>query len=350
MTPSVRRWLILASIWAAATIFWTLVASSSPTETPLQALPFGAAQMGVAARLGLAVWKRSAAVPWAPHSRRFYVVHGAAMLGFALIYSCAPLIVSVWMVGLRRAIEMALTIAAWNVLMGSWLYLAIAGVSYSRRNDDALGQAREAIVEARLRARDAQLAAVNARLQPHFLFNALHSVSTLVHVDPDRADQAIDQLGQLLRYALRAGHDEVPLAEEWAFSRDYLAFESLRLGDRLRLDVTVDDAALDRQVPAFVLQPLIENAIHHGVADRPEGGRLRVRIRRDPDAAVRIAVWNDCPNGSVDGAGMTGRGLRDLADRLTLRYGPLATVSVGPNDDGFLVSLVVPGDAREVHR
>jgi signal transduction histidine kinase len=350
MTPGVRRWLIFASIWAAATLLWTLVAASSPTETPLQALPFGAAQMGVAALLALGVWRLTAAVPWAPHSIRFYVVHGAAMAAFALLYACAPFTISVWMVGTRRAIESAMMIGAWNLLMGSWLYLAIAGVCYSRRNDEALGQAREAIVEARLHAREAQLAAVNARLQPHFLFNALHTVSTLVHVDPDRADQAIDQLGQLLRYALRSGHDEVPLAEEWAFSREYLAFESLRLGDRLRLDIGVDDAALDRQVPAFVLQPLIENAIHHGVADRPEGGRLRVRIRRDPDDAVRIAVWNDCPDGGVDGAGMSGRGLRDLADRLTLKYGSRAAVSAGRNDDGFLVSLVVPGDTPEVRR
>ena len=350
MTPSVRRWLIFISIWAAATVVWTLVASSSPTETSLEALPFGAAQMGAAGLLGLGIWRLTAAVPWAPHSPRFFLIHGAAMVTFAFLYACTPLTVSVWMVGLRRGVEMALTIAAWNTLMGSWLYLAIAGVCYSRRNDDALGQAREAVVEARLHAREAQLAAVNARLQPHFLFNALHTVSTLVHVDPERADQAIDQLGHLLRYALRSGHDEVPLAEEWAFSRDYLAFESLRLGDRLRLDVGVDDAALDRQVPAFVLQPLIENAIHHGVADRPEGGRLRVRILRDPDAAVRISVWNDCPNGGVDGAGMSGRGLKDLADRLTLRYGPRAAVSAGPNDNGFLVSLTGPGGLGEVHR
>lgn len=350
MTARARRWLIFGSIWAAATGFWTLVASSSPTETPLQALPFGAAQMGVAALLGFGIWRLTAVVPWAPHSRRFFVVHGAGMIVFAFLYACTPLTVSVWMVGLRRGIEMALTIGAWNMLMGSWLYLAIAGVCYSRRNDDALVRAHEAVVEARLHAREAQLAAVNARLQPHFLFNALHTVSTLVHVDPERADQAIDQLGQLLRYALRSGQDEVALAEEWAFSRDYLAFESLRLGDRLRLDVDVDDAALDRQVPAFLLQPLIENAIHHGVADRPEGGRLRVRIRREPGAALRITVWNDCPNGGVDGAGMTGRGLQDLSDRLTLKYGPRAAVTAGPNENGFLVSLVVPGDTREVPR
>ena len=74
-----------ASIWAAATLLWTLVAASSPTETPLQALPFGAAQMGVAALLALGVWRLTAAVPWAPHSIRFYVVHGAAMAAFAVL-------------------------------------------------------------------------------------------------------------------------------------------------------------------------------------------------------------------------------------------------------------------------
>src|SRR4030095_11572333 len=104
-------------------------------------------------------------------------------------------------------------------------------VPAGRRAEAARSTVEQARATAEILARDAQLAALNAQLQPHLLFNALHTVSSLVHVDPDRADRALDELGHLLRYALRQSSEDVSLRQEWEFTRDYLAFETLRLGD-----------------------------------------------------------------------------------------------------------------------
>jgi LytS/YehU family sensor histidine kinase len=204
--------------------------------------------------------------------------------------------------------------------MGTWLYLAIAGVSYGRRAEAALSAGERARAAAEILARDSQLAALNAQLQPHFLFNALHTVSSLVHVDPDRADRALDELGHLLRYALRQSSEDVTLRQEWEFTRDYLAFEALRLGDRLRLETNVGEDALAAAVPPFILQPLVENAVRHGVANSASGGDVAVRIARD-QGVVTLSVTNTIADGAGS-AGMAGTGLQRLRDRLALKYGP----------------------------
>src|SRR5260370_21056022 len=165
--------------------------------------------------------------------------------------------------------------------MGTWLCLAVAGVSYGRRAEAAGSAGERARAAAEILARDSQFAALNAQLQPHFLFNALHTVSALVHADPDRADRALDELGHLLRYALRQSSEDVTLRQEWEFTRDYLAFEALRLGGRLRLETNVSEHALDAALPPFILQPLVENTVRHRVATSPSGRDVAVGIARD---------------------------------------------------------------------
>ena len=192
-------------------------------------------------------------------------------------------------------------------------------------------------------ARDAQLVSLNAQLQPHFLFNALHTVSALVHADPDRADRALDDLGHLLRYSLRQSSDDVTLRQEWEFTRDYLAFEALRLGDRLRLETDVSDAALAAAVPPFILQPLVENAIRHGVANSPSGGDVAVRIARD-DGIVTLSVTNTIAAGAAP-AGMAGTGLQRLRDRLALKYPPLRASVVVATGTRFAVTVTLPWES-----
>jgi LytS/YehU family sensor histidine kinase len=229
--------------------------------------------------------------------------------------------------------------------MGTWLYLAIAGVSYGRRAEAALSAGERARAAAEILARDSQLAALNAQLQPHFLFNALHTVSALVHVDPDRADRALDDLGHLLRYVLRRSSEDVTLRQEWAFTRDYLAFEALRLGDRLRLETNVSEHALDAAVPPFILQPLVENAIRHGVASSPSGGDVAVRIARD-DGVVTLSVANTIASGTASG-GMAGTGLQRLRERLALKYeAGRAKVEVATGTK-FAVSVTLPWETKD---
>jgi hypothetical protein len=339
-------WAGLVIIWATGVLFWTLAAARGLGEPPLHALPFGVVQMGVAALMAVGVWYLTGAVPWQTPLPQFAGAHLAGIAVFALGYADAQGLAFIGdrslLACLRFGLESPYT--GWNLLMGTWLYLAIAGVSYGRRAEAARAAGDRARAAAEILARDAQLAALNSQLQPHFLFNALHTVSALVHVDPDRADRALDDLGHLLRYALRQSGDEVTLRQEWEFTRDYLAFEALRLGDRLRLDTAVDDAALRAAVPPVTLQPLVDYAIRHGVANAAGGGDVAVRIARDGEI-VTLSVTNTLCAGAP--AGMAGTGLQRLRDRLTLRYGRDRAAVVVTAGTRFTVAVTIPWDAQD---
>jgi hypothetical protein len=336
------HWAGLALIWVTAVSMWTLAAARGINESPLKALPFGIAQMGVAAVLALGVWHLTGAVPWQTRKWRFTAAHLAAIAAFAIAYAAAQGLAFIGGRSLIACLRYGLDspVTGWNLLMGTWLYLAIAGVSYGLRADASMRAGERARAAFEILARDAQLAALNAQLQPHFLFNALHTVSALVHVDPDRADRALDDLGHLLRYALRQSSEDVTLRQEWEFTRDYLAFETLRLGDRLRLETSVSEDALDAAVPPFILQPLVENAVRHGVANSPSGGDVAVRIARD-DRVVTLSVTNTTTDGAAS-SGMAGTGLQRLRDRLALKYEPDRAAVVVTSGARFAVAVTLP--------
>ena len=165
----------------------------------------------------------------------------------------------------------------WRVLNDLLIYSALMGLGYAaqgaaERRDLA---ARAARAEA-LRAR-AELEALRSQLQPHFILNTFHALIGLVRRDPALAEEALEKLGELLRYALRIqreGRDEVSLGEEWAFVSTYLDLERLRLGERLRVSFTAEDGVLASHLPSLALQTLVENAVRHAVAPRVEGGRI----------------------------------------------------------------------------
>jgi len=339
------NWAGLLAIWATGVLFWTLAAARGLGEPALHALPFGITQMGVAALMGMGVWYLTALVPWESPRMPFIAAHLAAIVVFAFGYASAQGLAFFGERSLAECLRFALDspYAGWNLLMGSWLYLAIAGVSYGRRAEASRRAGERARAAAEILARDAQLAALNAQLQPHFLFNALHTVSSLVHVNPDAADRALDELGRLLRYALRQSSEDVTLRQEWEFTREYLAFETLRLGTRLRLETDVKDSALDGAVPPFILQPLVENAVRHGVADSPSGGNIAVRIARD-DGVVTLSVANTM-NGNGAAAGMAGSGLQRLRERLALKYAPGTTRVDVATGARFAVTVTLPWQA-----
>jgi hypothetical protein len=335
-------WAGLVVIWATGVLFWTLAAARGLGEPPLHALPFGVVQMGVAAVMAVGVWHLTGAVPWQTRKGPFAAAHLAGIAVFAIGYAAAQ---GLAFLGDRSILE-CLTFGldspytGWNLLMGTWLYLAIAGVSYGRRAEAARSAGELARAAAEILARDAQLVSLNAQLQPHFLFNALHTVGALVHVDPDAADRAIDDLGRLLRYALRQCGDDVTLRQEWEFTREYLAFETLRLGDRLRLETQISEDALGGAVPPFILQPLVENAVRHGVANSPSGGDVAVRIARD-GGTVTLSVANTIAAGAGP-AGMAGTGLQRLRDRLALKYDRERATVVQSSGTRFSVVVTLP--------
>jgi hypothetical protein len=341
------NWAGLVLIWATGVLLWTLAAARGLGEPPLHALPFGIVQMGVAAVLAIGVWYLTAAVPWQTSIGPFAAAHLAGIAFFAVGYAAAQGLAFLGDRSIAACLRFGLDspYTGWNLLMGTWLYLAIAGVSYGRRAEASRRAGELARAAAEIMARDSQLAALNAQLQPHFLFNALHTVSALVHVDPDGADRALEDLGRLLRYALRQSNEDVTLRQEWEFTREYLAFEALRLGQRLRLETNVSEHALDAAVPPFILQPLVENAVRHGVANSPSGGDVSVRIARD-DGVVTLSVANTIAAGAAP-SGMAGTGLQRLRERLALKYEPGRTHVEVATGTRFLVSVTLPWEPKD---
>jgi len=192
----------------------------------------------------------------------------------------------------------------------------------------------------------AQLEALRSQLNPHFLFNALHSIAELVHQDPKLAEQLIVRLGELLRQVLESTkRQELTLAEELEFIRGYLDIEQMRLGERLRVTWDVQPEALDARVPSLILQPLVENAIQHGIAAAPGPGTLTIRARRSDDL-LYIEVADSGPGVAQTQTGRPqGIGLANTRERLRALYGDQQCVELR-NGEGLVVSLRIPASGK----
>jgi LytS/YehU family sensor histidine kinase len=338
-------WIAYVIAWLAATLFWTLASASSAVRSPLDVLPFALLAMGPAAVMGLAVWRLTKREPWDWRAPSFYAVHASALAAYSLVYSTSwvwPDLVAGRFHSAMTAVRSS-SFQVWNLLLGSWLYLVVAGLSYAVHAQRRVREQEVAVAEAQLLAQEAQLATLRAQVNPHFLFNALHSVGALVTSDPVRADEALERLGDLLRYALGA-EDEVLFAQEWRFTQDYLAFEKLRLGDRLRVNVEIDESALSTMVPPLIFQPLVENAVRHGVADRPEGGHIELSARtKGPRLLLRVT--NDGAGDIPDTTG--GLGLTSVRRRLAALYGDRATIGIEHIATGFTVIVGLPSSETD---
>ena len=207
----------------------------------------------------------------------------------------------------------------YGLLLYGIVLVVYYAVDYHNRYEQGLLRASQ--LEARLA--QTQLQALRMQLHPHFLFNTMHTISTLVRDDPDAAELMIARLSDLLRVSLASsGIQEVPLSRELEFVKAYLEIEKVRFEERLELHFDVDPATLDALVPNLILQPLVENAIRHGIANRREGGRVEVRSQMVGDT-VHLWVIDDGPGLDRDGptAHRTGVGLANTRARLERLYG-----------------------------
>jgi len=182
---------------------------------------------------------------------------------------------------------------------------------------------------------------LTSQLQPHFLFNALHSIAELMHSDVEAADRALTRVSELLRATLDAGkHQEIRLADELELVQRYLDVEQIRLGERLRTEIDVEPATRDTFVPMFILQPIVENAVRHAIAPRTAPGTIVISARRDADK-LQIEIADD--GDGFAGNAIEGVGLTNTRARLAHLYGDRQRLEIARNAaGGASVRLVLP--------
>lgn len=224
---------------------------------------------------------------------------------------------------------------------GFLLYLLAMAASYLAAAFNVSRDAERRGLELQVLAREAELRALRAQLDPHFLFNSLQSISALTTVEPAAARRMCLLLADFLRETLALGaRKRIPLSRELALARTFLSVEQVRFGDRLQVEVEAPDGGDDVLVPPLVLQPLVENAVAHGVAHVLEGGAVRIRVERRVTTLV-VTVDNPCDPGRPAGRG-TGLGLRNVRERLESLYGDDALLQTEEKDGRFVARVTMP--------
>ncbi len=225
---------------------------------------------------------------------------------------------------------------------GVMLYLLSVGLHYVLVAMQRSQAAEQRLNEAKVLARDAELRALKTQINPHFLFNSLHSISALTSIDASRARDMCVALADFLRLTLGMGEKAViPLEEELALLRKYLAVEQIRFGARLRMEEDIDPAALAFTVPPLLLQPLIENAVNHGIANLPQGGWIKLLVHREGDGQVHVSVANNY-DPEIPPRRRSGVGLVNVQQRMEARYGKRARFTMKKVEDRFEVNLDIP--------
>jgi len=293
---------------------WYLVKLLPPGETPLPRLA-GTWLGVVAASLGL----------WS-----------AAALGWVrLLYGIA-----VWQPERGRGLTPLLLFGG-----GVGLLLTVVG-QYLIAAFERSRQAERDALELRVSAREAELRFLRGQLDPHFLFNSLNSIAALIGTDPPAARRMCVLMSDFFRKSLRLGtRQSIPLADELAMAETFLAIEQVRFGERLRrrFEVAADVGAVS--VPALVLQPLVENAVHHGIAHLLAGGEVTVSaLRRGP--LLELAVENPCDPERPPSRG-AGVGLKNVRTRIETLFGERARVDVEQGTECFRVSILLPASSPQ---
>jgi two-component system, LytTR family, sensor histidine kinase AlgZ len=232
------------------------------------------------------------------------------------------------------------------LLAGGVLYLVGTAFHYMLAAEDVARRAEKNAIALTVLAREAELRALKAQVHPHFLFNSLNSISALTALDPAKAREMCILLAEFFRKSLAMGErNVVTLDEEWALVRTYLAIEAMRLGERLVLEETLAPAAAALPVPPLLLQPLVENAIRHGVATCPEGGVLRLSASSD-GTLLRIGVTNPFDPEAPRRPGM-GLGIANVRQRLRAYYGEQAQLLESRGERTFAVEIVIPLEEKK---
>ncbi len=301
-------------------------------------------------------WQAVAAIAWwlaAPRMTRWSLAdsEARALAGLGLVSLGATAAGTALVIAVQRPPSPYGTTSTFLAIAFGWLpthavsagLLSLVGSWTSQRRQAARAAAREALLQAD--AVRAELEALRARLEPHFVLNTLNTVAGLARRgDGAQAATVASDLGDLLRFALSESSDAIPFDAEREIVERYLAIEQVRLGDRLRVTWDIAPEARTVAVPALIWQPLVENAIRHGLARRAAPGTLHLAARRDGNV-LRLVVDADGPDGDAhdpEAERGLGIGLRTTERRLALLHGADAAVTMVPRPGGMSVTLLLP--------
>lgn len=235
----------------------------------------------------------------------------------------------------------------WQVFTGILIYTIIASVVYILQIMENLRQEERRAARAETLYAQNSLAVLQAQLNPHFLFNTLHSLMALVRYDSEKAENAIEKLSEMLRYSLRDKRDSenylVRLKDEIKFVENYLELEKLRLGDRLTFEKNIEANTLDCLLPAFTIQPLIENSIKHGIAPKSISATIFVSARRE-NGVLKLEISDDgigSDNLKIEES--DGLGMNLIREQLQINYGEKSKFEIDTNlDKGFKTKIEIP--------
>jgi hypothetical protein len=339
---------LIAWIPIAALVAYLLAASSGLTRT--EALVLSVPLCLAYAFVCLSAYYECRALPIDKSSDvKMLASHIAAGLVGAGIWLLAAkvLVIELSQIGMFRGIDKRFS-GAVPVLVGTGilLYLLSATSYYVFIALTASHEAEARAIVAQVLARDAELKALKAQVNPHFLFNSLNSISALTSSDPARAREMCILLGDFLRRTLGLGaKTAIPLDEELSLIHSFVAVEKIRFGARLDMRENVDPETLGFSVPPLLLQPLVENAVVHGVANLVDGGWIRLDVG-GTDGRLAVIVENQF-DPEAPARHRNGVGLSNVRQRLETRYGNRASIDVSAEGERFRVTISLPAEAVE---
>jgi LytS/YehU family sensor histidine kinase len=244
------------------------------------------------------------------------------------------------MAGIMGPTDPPAAVVALLVGLGALGYLLAVTASYVVQGFEESAAAARRALELQIAQRDAELRALRSQVDPHFLFNSLNSINGLIAVDPGKARLMCQLLGDFLRESLTVGAAAaIPLEREVALAAQYLKIEQVRFGPRLDVSAQVAPESAEAPVPPLILQPLVENAVRHGVATRLEGGAVAIASRR---AGERVVISVSNPRDATASGRGTGFGLDLVRRRLQAAFGDRAGVTVEAGDEWFRVFITLP--------
>ncbi len=345
------RIALYLAAWVPVAILLIQLVHLSGAATWGQTATFVTPLTAVFAFISLSPWYLCRALPFEPARIPVLVMHhGAAAIAGSLFWIVIAkgyvLLLARWTPQLNPRLSHELPTV---FSVGLLIYMLAVAMHYAMLSFQTSREAEERAHEASLLAREAELKALKAQINPHFLFNSLNSISALATVDGVRAREMCVRLADFLRSTLSLGEREtVPFAEELALTRTYLEVEQIRFGNRLHVMQQIDAECQGCYVPPLLLQPLIENAIKHGIAGLVEGGSIRMEAHCR-HGQLWIGIENDF-DAEAPAPRKSGLGLKNVRDRLRTRYENQARLDTLVRGECFLVEVTMPCGDRGTAR